>query len=216
MKRIQKITKILMYIGMGILLFVIATFIVIRLKTRAYISNDTQEIPHTTVAVILGAAILRDGSLSSILKDRVNTAIQLYQEEKVDKILVTGDNGSVAYNEVNPVRTYLLTRGIPEVDIFLDHAGFDTYSSMYRARDIFLADSITIVTQSFHLPRSVFIARTLGINAYGMNADHGRYKLRNYTREIFADVKAVLDLTFKRQPKYLGDVIPVTGEGGNI
>ena len=132
------------------------------------------------------------------------------------KILVTGDNGSVAYNEVNPVRRYLLVQGVASEDIFLDHAGFDTYSSMYRARDIFLTDSIVIVTQSFHLPRAIYIARHLGLNAIGFNADKGWYRLRNYNREILADVKAVADLISRRVPKFLGEQIPITGEAQKL
>ncbi len=167
------------------------------------------------ILFVLGAGVLRDGSLSPILVDRVEAAIRLYVGHKVQKILVTGDNSSIYHNEVNPVRNYLLKNNIPDQDIFLDHAGFDTYSSMYRARDVFQVKSMIIVTQSFHLPRAVFLARALGIEAYGMNADNGNYKISNYVREIFADVKAVIDLVFHRSPKYLGDEIPITGDGSN-
>ncbi len=213
LKIIKKIIKIVIYLVILIILFIIFISIIIKLKTKAYIWNDVKEIPHTEVAVILGASILTNGNLSPILIDRVDSAIKLYNAKKVEKILVTGDNSTVAYNEVNPVRIYLLGKGIPDKNIFLDHAGFDTYSSMYRARDIFLADSITIVTQSFHLPRSVFIARVLGMNAYGLNADNGHYKFRNYIREMFANIKAVINLVLYREPKYLGKEIPLTGDG---
>src|SRR6185295_18531017 len=98
--------------------------------------------------------------------------IELYKAGTVSKILVSGDNSTVSHNEVNPVRDYLLASGIPDRDIFLDHAGFDTYSTMYRARDIFGVASILIATQSFHLPRAVFIARALGVDAYGVDADN--------------------------------------------
>mgnify|MGYP001572373834 FL=1 len=209
----KRIVKIIIYTGFLIVFCIFATFIIIKLKTRAYTYDDVTNIPKTEVAVILGASILSDGSLSPILVDRVEAAIKLYESEKVKKILVTGDNSSLAYNEVNPVRIYLLRNNIPDKDIFLDHAGFDTYSSMYRARDIFLAESMTVVTQSFHLPRSVFIARTLGLNAYGMNADDGQYKFKNYVREMFANVKAVINLILKREPKYLGEEIPISGDG---
>ena len=205
--------KIIIYVSVLIILIISSTSLIIRLKTRAYIWDNVDEIPHTEAAVVLGASILEDGSLSPILEDRVNFAIKLYKANKVEKILVTGDNSSLAYNEVNPVRLYLLERGIADKNIFLDHAGFDTYSSMYRARDIFLADSITIVTQSFHLPRSVFTARALGLDAYGMNADNGHYKFRNSVREMFANVKTVINLVFSREPKYLGKEIPLTGDG---
>ncbi len=194
-------------------MFTFAAFSVIRLETKKYISETIAEVPHTDSAVILGASTLKNGSLSAVLKHRVDTAIELYEKKKVNKILVTGDNGTLSYNEVNPVRIYLLEKGIPDKDIFLDHAGFDTYSSMYRARDIFLAGRITIVTQSFHLPRAVYIARMLGMDAYGMSADKSEYKTRNYVREVFANVKAVMDLVLKREPKYLGDEIPLTGDG---
>ena len=129
------------------------------------------------------------------------------------KILVSGDNSTVSHNEVNPVRLYLLSKGIPDEDIFLDHAGFDTYSSMYRARAIFGISSMLIATQSFHLPRAIFIARELGIDAYGVNADSGHILLRNYVRETFSDEKALFDIVFHTRPKYLGNTIPIMGDG---
>lgn len=188
-------------------------FLIVRFSTKAYITDEISKVPNTEAAVILGASILKNGKPSPILVDRIDAAIELYEAEKVDKILVTGDNSRLSYDEVNPIRLYLLDKGVPDKDIFLDHAGFDTYSSMYRGRDIFLARSMTVVTQSFHLPRSVFIARGLGIEAYGYSADNGHYKNSNYIREIFANEKAVLNLVFKRKPKYLGEEIPLTGDG---
>ena len=158
---------------------------------------------------------MKDGALSPIFIDRVDMAIKLYEAKKVSKILVSGDNSTVIHNEVNPVRLYLISKGIPDQDIFLDHAGFDTYSTMYRAKSIFGVSSMLITTQSFHLPRAVFIARELGIKAYGVNADVGHILFRNYVREMLADEKAVLDLMFNRKPKYLGDKIPITGDGRN-
>jgi vancomycin permeability regulator SanA len=119
----------------------------------------------------------------------------------------------LSHNEVNPARVYLISKGILDQDIFLDHAGFDTYSSMYRARDIFGVSSIIISTQSFHLPRAVFIARQLGIEAYGVRADIPNLRPHNYIREIFANEKAILDLVFHRVPKFLGDEVPITGDG---
>jgi len=145
----KKVIKIVIYVSVLIVLFVFSISLTMKLTTRAYIWDNVDEIPHTEVAVVMGAFILEDGSLSPILEDRVDSAIKLYKAKKVEKILVTGDNSSLAYNEVNPIRLYLLEKGISDKNIFLDHAGFDTYSSMYRARDIFLADSMTIVTQSF-------------------------------------------------------------------
>ena len=142
-------------------------------------------------------------------------AIKLYEAKKVSKILVSGDNSTDSHNEVNPVRLYLISKGIPDEDIFLDHAGFDTYSTMYRARDIFGVSSTLVTTQSFHLPRAIFIARQLGIEAYGVNADVGHMLFRNYVRETLANEKAFLNLILHRKPKYLGEKIPITGDGRN-
>ena len=171
--------------------------------------------PNAEAALIPGAAILADGALSSIFIDRVDAAIALYRAGKVSKILVSGDNSTVSHNEVKPVRHYLLEKGIPDEDIFLDHAGFDTYSTMYRARDVFQVGSAIISTQSFHLPRAIFLARRLGIDAHGIEAGDGNHLFGSYVREIFANEKAVFNLFLNRQPKFLGDVIPITGDGRN-
>ena len=196
-----------------VLFFAVNFFIYI--KSKPYIYNEISEAPNAKaeVAIIPGAAVLSNNDLSPILKDRVDMAIKLYELKKVSKIIVSGDNSTVGYNEVNPVRIYLLNKGVLDQDIFLDHAGFNTYSTMYRARDVFLVSSAIVVTQSFHLPRSVFLARELGINAHGVNADAGHILFKNYARETFANVKVVLDLILKTKPKYLGAEIPITGDG---
>jgi SanA protein len=169
------------------------------------------QVPTTEVAVILGASVV-NGKPSAILAARTDMAIALYKIGKVSKILITGDNGALNHDEVTPVRRYLMNAGIPDDDIFLDHAGFDTYSSMYRARDVFDAQSMTIVTQDFHLPRALFIARHLGITAYGVVAD-GQGKPFDYLREIPASNKALLDILVRRTPKFLGAQFPLTLSG---
>ena len=196
--------------GLGALaVFIVGTNLVFYVSTKAHIFDDVAQVPNAEVALIPGAAILKSGALSLIFLDRVDTAIALYEAGKVSKILVSGDNSTDSHNEVNPVRLYLIDKGIPEEDIFLDHAGFDTYSTMYRARDIFGVSSAIVSTQAFHLPRSVFIARRLGIEAYGVTADRGNILFRNYVREALANEKAVLNLLFGRQPKFLGEKIPI-------
>src|SRR3989344_4048944 len=161
----------LIFIFGFLMVFVFVTNIVIYAGTKAHIYAIPEEAPEVEVALIPGAAVFENGALSLIFLDRVDTAIALYQAQKVSKILVSGDNSTDSHNEVNPVRLYLISKGSPENDIFLDHAGFDTYSTMYRARDILEVPSVIITTQSFHLPRSVFISRRLGIESYGVNAD---------------------------------------------
>ena len=211
----DRLTRLLT-LGCGaVLAFILLTNTVFYVTTKQYIYNSASDAPSAEVALIPGAAILPNGAPTSIFIDRVDTAIDLYKEGKMLKILVSGDNSTVSHNEVNPVRLYLLSKGIPDQDIFLDHAGFDTYSSMYRARDIFGVTSVLITTQSFHLPRAVFTARRLGIQSYGVRADVGHILFRNYVREAFAAEKAVFDLVFHTKPKYLGDTIPITGDGRN-
>lgn len=205
---------IFLAIAFALVLVVFAvSYLVINFGSKAYIYDDVDKLPHAQVAIVPGAAILRSGDLSPVLRDRVDMAIVIYQKGIVGKILVTGDNSSLTYNEVNPMKKYLLKNGVPEQDIFLDHAGFDTYSSMYRARDVFVVDSMIVVSQAFHLPRAVYIARRLGVTTYGIVADRGNYLFYNNVRELFGDVKALGNLLFARQPKYLGQQIPITGDG---
>jgi len=200
----------------GALLFLIVVInFSIYAAVRSYISTSVESLPQAEAVLIPGAAVFGRGNLTDIFEDRVDTAISLYRLGKVSKFLVSGDNSTVSHNEVNPVRKYLLREGIPDEDIFLDHAGFDTYSTMYRARDVFHVSSVIISTQSFHLSRAVFLARSLGINAYGIPADNRSVALKNYIRESLASEKALLDLVTHRKPKYLGDVIPIRGDGRN-
>jgi SanA protein len=189
----------------------IAVPIAMRLAVQSYTYTSFQNIPVTQVAIVLGASVV-GGKPSPILAARADMAIQLYEAGKVSKILVTGDNGELSHDEVTPVREYLTAAGIPDDDIFLDHAGFDTYSSMYRALKVFDVTSATIVTQDFHLPRSLSIARSLGIDAYGVVAD-GQGTPYDYLREVPASDKALWDLLTGRLPKYLGTQYPITGSG---
>jgi SanA protein len=206
----------LIALGIGaIAILIVGINLFVHAKTSAYIFDLITDTPNVPVVLIPGAAILRDGSISPVFRDRVDTAMDLYRAKKAQKILVSGDNSSVSHNEVDPVRLYLLNKGLPEKDIFLDHAGFDTYSTMYRARDIFGVTSVIVSSQSFHLPRAIFIARSLGIDAYGMSADKGHILVQNYIREVFADEKAAFDLLTGRKPKYLGDKISMDASDAN-
>jgi len=198
-------------VALALICLIVISFVVSSSDKHIYKSVDA--VPEADAALILGAGILRNGELSPVLKDRADQAIELYQAAKVKKIIASGDSQTQSFNEVQPIRNYLVKKGIPEEDIFLDYAGFDTYSSIYRARDIFLVTSLSIVTQSFHLPRAVFIARNLGIEANGVSADRGHYKLFNYFREMAADIKAFINLITHRKPEYLGEEVPITGDG---
>ncbi len=169
--------------------------------------TTASDVPSRAVVIVPGAAVLRSGALSAVFMDRANAAVLLYETGKAQKILVSGDNSTVEHNEVDPARKYLVSRGIPEADIYLDHAGFDTYSTMYRAREIFGVSSAIVATQTFHLPRALFIARSLGIDAVGYRADNVHLLARNEVRESMARIKAVLEVVIHRNPKFLGDRI---------
>jgi SanA protein len=147
-------------------------------------------------------------------QDRADVAVEVYKAGKAEKILISGDHGRNEYDEVNAARKYLLAKGVPAEDIFLDHAGFDTYDSLYRARDIFQIKTLIISTQNFHLPRAVYIARKMGIGAWGVSADKHLYGNEQYyeMREALARAKAWLDVLFQAEPKFLGEAIPITGD----
>lgn len=165
-------------------------------------------------ALVLGASIVR-GEPSPILAERLDTAIALYRAGTVKKILVSGDNGESTYDEVSVMLAYVRAHGVPDKDIFFDRAGFDTYSSMYRARHVFGANHVIIPTQDFHLPRAVFLAQSMGLDAQGVVAGTGG-GMWDYLREVPATVKAVLDVLGGRQPKYLGAPIPLSGRGNAL
>lgn len=171
---------------------------------------DNEQIP---VVMVLGASVMSDGSLSTILEDRTSTALDIYRRGLAKKILISGDNGTESYNEVVPIRAYFIRNGVPEEDIFVDFAGFDTYDSMYRAGYIFEAKNILVITQKFHLSRAVYVGRNLGLDVYGIPADKRRYLFNNNFREVFAVVKAFLEVSFESKPKFLGEKIPIAGDG---
>ncbi|PKM81166.1 MAG: hypothetical protein CVU89_10300 [Firmicutes bacterium HGW-Firmicutes-14] len=181
-------------------------------KEGVYIPGDA---PQAETAIVLGARVYENGTLSQVLADRMETGIELYRAGKVKKLLLTGDHGQTNYDEVNHMRTYALERGVPEEDIFMDHAGFSTYDSMYRARDVFRVKTAVIVTQEFHLPRALYIARKIGLEASGVPADKRTYAGENYLqfREFLARTKAVAQVALHMKPRYLGPEIPIAGDG---
>lgn len=197
---------------LGLLLIILINIYVVK-EAQPFTVVDVAELHDSQTAIVLGASVYGSGKLTPVLQARVDRAIDVYEANIVDAILVSGDNGSVDYNEVTPVREYLLTAGIPSEDIFLDYAGFDTYDSMYRAKEVFDVESAVIVTQSFHLPRAIFIANVLGIKVQGIAPANDSASTYNHLREIPARIKAFLDVIFKSSPTYLGKNIPITGDG---
>lgn len=152
-------------------------------------------------------------SLSETTRFRAEKAIDLYRKQKIQRILISGDHGQTDYDEVNALKNHLLSHGIPRDDVFTDHTGFDTYDSMVRAKKVFMVDDAVIISQDFHLPRAVFIANAVGLNAEGAVAKDSPHLSLKYmeNREVLVRVKAFLEVVFHVSPKYLGAKIPITG-----
>ena len=184
--------------------FLAITLLAVPLLMRAIVAREIyttpESAPQKDIAIVLGASVVK-GEPSPVLAARADVAAQLYLNQKVQKILVTGDSSSPSHDEVTPVRTYLVDAGVRPEDIVLDKAGVDTYSSMYRAHAVFGVDSAIVVTQDFHMPRALFLARMLGIDAVGALAREGDDALYAYLREIPASWKALFDLALKRRPE---------------
>ncbi len=164
--------------------------------------------------LVLGAGVW-NGAPSPILEDRLAQALELYQAGRSSKILVSGDHQDERYDEPNTMRVWLEARGVPARDIFMDHAGLDTYSSMWRARHVFGVDRMLVVTQRFHLRRAVWTARSLGMTAEGVAADRRPYRGAAWfeIREIASRTKAFIDVHSGRAPRHVGPRIPLEGDG---
>lgn len=165
--------------------------------------------------VVLGCWVRDDGTPSDMLRDRLERAIALYEAGAAPKIIMSGDHGRVEYDEVGTMKQYAIDAGIPSADIFKDHAGFSTYETVYRAKEVFAARRIIIVTQAYHLYRALYIAEKLGLEAYGVASDYHTYVGQSMRegREILARCKDFAISVWKPEPTFLGDVIPVSGSG---
>ncbi len=166
-------------------------------------------------ALVLGAGLSPDGTPSPVLHDRLEEALTLWRAGRVRTLLVSGDHRTNEYDEPNAMRAWLEERGVPASAIFLDHAGVDTYSSVWRAKHVFGATRIIVVTQRFHLPRAVWMARSLGLEAEGAPADRRLYRGAVWfeAREIVSRTKAFVDVKIARQPRHVGPRISLDQDG---
>ncbi|NES78193.1 MULTISPECIES: vancomycin high temperature exclusion protein [Okeania] len=193
-----------------ILLIPLALNVYVRIATSKYRYKNPEEVPEQPIAIVFGAGVWDDGTPTPMLADRVQGAVNLYKTGSVKKILMTGDNGTPDYNEVKAMQEYAISRGIPVDDITLDYAGFSTYESCYRAKEIFGITQAVLVTQSYHLPRAVYTCRQLGVDATGLGTpDWGKFRndsMRRYSlRELLAVLKALLEVHITRpRPTFLG------------
>ena len=170
-------------------------------------------VPAERVAIVFGAGLRYDGSPTAVLRDRVETAAQLYFSGKVEKLLMSGDNSTLDYNEPESMRQYAISLGIPDADIVLDYAGRRTYDTCYRAKAIFGLDRAILVTQDFHLPRALYLCNALGVEAVGVKANNIYYRKisRLYwnARELLATFGAVVDVQITRPKPILGEPEPI-------
>ena len=173
----------------------------------------TEDAPAERVAIIFGAGLQRDGTPTAILRDRVETGANLYFNGKVEKLLMSGDNQEIYYNEPEAMRQYAISLGVPDEAIVLDYAGRRTYDTCYRAKAIFGVESALLVTQKFHLPRALFLCNALGVKAVGVEANNRNYRRSSLLiwniREQFATFTAFMDVYFEKPTPILGQAEPI-------
>ena len=213
MKKVIRYRIILVVIVILIILG-INSYVKISTKKQIINKDEYSKLYDIDCIIVLGAGIWGDKP-SPMLEDRLLEGINLYENNVSNKILMSGDHGREEYDEVNIMKNYAIEKGIPSENIFMDHAGFSTYESIYRAKEIFEAKKVVIVTQKYHLYRALYIANKLELEAYGVNSDPRQYVGSTYRelREILARNKDFIKCIFKPEPTYLGESIPVSGNG---
>ena len=199
-------------------IFGVNALVVSSARENVITAQEAAELDDVDCIIVLGCLVRSDGTLSDMLSDRVDRGIEVYgmiAEKSGAKLLMSGDHGTVEYDEVNAMKQYAIENGIDSEEIFMDHAGFSTYESIYRAKEIFGAEKVVIVTQEYHLYRALYIADALGLEAYGVASDQRTYSGQTIRdiREILARNKDFLTSLFKPDPTYLGDKILLDGSG---
>ena len=195
-----------MFIAGLIAVFTLIVALIIQVFTSYYIYNYQGNIPSNyRVAVVFGAKVQANGQPTRFLKDRLDAAIRLYKEDQVDVILLSGEKLHENFNEIDVMEKYLLDRGVKIEDTYLDGAGLDTYSTIYRTKNIYQFDKVILISQSYHLKRALFLGKVFGLDCIGYNADSGPYKTegKQSFREILANIKALLDIGNERAPEVI-------------
>ncbi len=209
MRRLLKITLGLMLVA-GVAVFGPRAYTFLRYQPGIY---SLAAAPRARVAIVFGAGLTRSGRVTPVLYDRVATAADLYHAGKVDRLLLSGDNREINYNEPAAMRVAALELGVPNTALVLDYAGHSTYDTCYRAHAIFGLDQALLVTQDYHLPRALFVCDMLGVEAAGVSADRRVYRRSSLAfwnvREVFATTAALWDLAVTRPTPILGDPITI-------
>ena len=189
----------------------------VKSSVRDYILTEEQAAQLTDLdcILVLGCKVGADGTLSHMLEDRLRQGVALYELGAAPKLLMSGDHGTAEYDEVDAMKRYAVDAGIASQNVFMDHAGFSTYESVYRAKEVFQVRRVIIVTQEYHLYRALMVAREMGLEAYGVAVNYRTYvgQTARDIREILARVKDFGMTIFWPEPTYLGDVIPISGNG---
>lgn len=201
-------------------IIIMAVFLGINFYVKNSVKNqiievkEIENVSNIDCILILGAGVW-ENKPSPMLEDRLLEGINLYNNKISNKIIMSGDHGKEDYDEVNIMKEYAIQKGVESENIFMDHAGFSTYESIYRAKEIFGAKKIVIVTQKYHLYRALYIANKFSVEAYGVNSDPRKYlgETGREIREILARNKDFVKCIFKPKPTYLGETIPVSGNG---
>ena len=216
----KKIKKVFLFFVIccvcgAVLVASINLYVVKSVEKRIISEEKAFETQDVDCILVLGCGVKKDGTPSHMLEDRLLQATALYDGGASSKIIASGDHGSDHYDETNTMKNFLINKGIASEDIFMDHAGFSTYDSIYRAKEIFKAKKVIIVTQEYHLYRALYIAKALGLEAYGVASDQREYfgQINREVREILARNKDFLYCIFKPEPTFLGEVIPISGDG---
>lgn len=215
-RRWSRLFKVVISGGVALALLVALANAYVLLGAEGEATGDVAGVPHAQVAIVPGALVKPDGEMSAMLADRVRQAAKLWHAGKVRKVLVSGDHHSWGYDEPDTMRKALIEMGVPPRDVFEDHAGFDTWATMVRARGIFGVDSAVVVTQGFHMPRALYLADAAGIEATGLMADlhqWGYQGRKSEVREVLSRVKAIVDVTLDT-PAMAGPRIPVASADG--
>jgi len=213
---LKRLIKLMMKTTLIMLMIAILALVVPRLVTGFYSRQKifTEENIQThRAAIVFGAGLWRDGSPTPILRDRVKTAARLFMDGKIEKILMSGDNSMVGYNEPVAMRDFALSLGVPEDAIVLDYAGRRTYDTCYRAKAIFGLTQAILVTQPFHLPRAIYICNQLGMTALGVPANNQVFRKSSLIywniRESLATIAALWDVHIGHPVPVLGDYEPI-------
>ncbi|MGO4771055.1 vancomycin high temperature exclusion protein [Flavobacterium sp. W22_SRS_FK3] len=208
----KKYFKIALYLFILVLILILGVNSHIKSATRKDIHHSLRRFPKNDVGIIFGAGI-NGNQPGKYLKDRLDAGILLYKAKRINKILLSGDNGSDEYDELTVMKNYCFQHGVDTTKIFIDYAGFDTYSTMYRAKHIFKIEKATLISQKYHLNRAVYIGQELGIKSAGYAANKGEYKGYKYVcfREYLSTFKSFLDVLRNREPRFLGNSIDING-----